>query len=226
MKTNAESLTLEQLQQHNTQLEQQNRELSAKLKGYEEQFRLAQHKRFGTSSEKTDPDQIEMDLFNEAEILATPKEQEPEMEKVTYERRKTSGKREVDLSELPVETITYQLAEGDQACACCGGALHEMSTETRSEIAVIPPQVKVVRHVRQVYSSRYCEHHELNTSIVTAPMPKPVYPGSLASPSSMVYVMSQKYVDSMPLYRQEQQLARLGYSLSRQTMANWMIYGA
>ena len=28
------------------------------------------------------------------------------------------------------------------------------------------------------------------------------------------------------MYRQEQQFVRLGYSLSRQTMANWMIYGA
>jgi transposase len=57
-------------------------------------------------------------------------------------------------------------------------------------------------------------------------MPKPVYPGSLASPSILAHVMSQKYVDSQPLYRQEQQFARLGLTISRQTLANWMIYGA
>lgn len=38
--------------------------------------------------------------------------------------------------------------------------------------------------------------------------------------------MSQKYVEGLPLYRQEQQLSRLGIDLSRQTMANWMIQGA
>lgn len=38
--------------------------------------------------------------------------------------------------------------------------------------------------------------------------------------------MTQKYVDSQPLYRQEQQFVRMGLTLSRQTMANWMIYGA
>ncbi|NRF96336.1 IS66 family transposase, partial [Paenibacillus frigoriresistens] len=54
----------------------------------------------------------------------------------------------------------------------------------------------------------------------------PVYPGSLASSSIMAYIMSQKYVESMPLYRQEQQFARFGVLLSRQTLANWMIYGA
>ncbi|MGG1664605.1 IS66 family transposase [Brevibacillus sp. NRS-1366] len=226
MKTSTESLTLEQLRQQNAQLEQQNAELSAKLKWYEEQWRLAQQKRFGASSEKTHPEQLELNLFNEAEVLATPKGQEPEMEKVTYERHKLSGKRKEDLSKLPIETVTYQLTEGERICPCCNGSMHEMTTETRSEIAVVPPQVKVVQHVRQVYACRHCERHELQTPIVTAPMPRPVYPGSLASPSAMAHVMCQKYVDSLPLHRQEQQFARMGYTLSRQTMANWMIYGA
>lgn len=39
----------------------------------------------------------------------------------------------------------------------------------------------------------------------------------------MAYIMTQKYVESMPLYRQEKQFARLGIELSRQTLANWMI---
>ncbi len=169
---------------------------------------------------------MELNLFNEAELLATPAGEEPPMEKVTYERRKQTGKREEDLSKLPVETVTYELAEGDQVCTCCGGSLHGMSTETRSEIAIVPPQVKVIRHVRNVYACRHCEREELQTPIITAPMPKPVYPGSLASPSIMAHVMCQKYLEGLPLYRQEQQFSRFGYSLSRQTMANWMIYGA
>jgi transposase len=57
-------------------------------------------------------------------------------------------------------------------------------------------------------------------------MPRPVYPGSLAAPSAMAHVMWPKYVGCQPLYRQEQDWTRLGHSLSRQTMANWMIYDA
>ncbi|WP_430069475.1 IS66 family transposase [Paenibacillus naphthalenovorans] len=226
MSKRTDSPTLDELQQQNTELTKQVSELSTKLKWYEEQFRLVQQKRFGASSEKTHPDQLELNLFNEAEVCVTPPGEEPPTEKVTYERHKRTGKQEEDLSDLPVETVVYQLSEGEQVCACCCGSLHEMTTETRSEIAIDPPKVKVIRHVRQVYACRHCERNEITTPIVTATMPRPVYPGSLASPSILSHVMSQKYVESLPLYRQEQQFARLGYSLSRQTMANWMIYGA
>jgi transposase len=66
----------------------------------------------------------------------------------------------------------------------------------------------------------------METPIQTAPMPKPVISGSLASPSILSHIMSQKYVEGLPLYRQEKQFHRMGLALSRQTMANWMIYGA
>ncbi|OMF00483.1 hypothetical protein BK127_38475 [Paenibacillus sp. FSL H7-0331] len=74
---------------------------------------------------------------------------EPEKEAITYEHRKTSGKREADLSKLPVETVTYTLAEHQQICDCGGDSLHEMTTETRREVAVVVPQVKLVEHVWQ-----------------------------------------------------------------------------
>jgi transposase len=101
-----------------------------------------------------------------------------------------------------------------------------MSTEVRKELKIIPAEVKVVKHVRFVYACRRCEHEEINVPVITALAPSPVIPGSLASPSSMAYIMEQKYVEGLPLYRQEQQFSRLGVELSRQSMANWMIYGA
>ncbi|GJM78170.1 hypothetical protein HMSSN139_06660 [Paenibacillus sp. HMSSN-139] len=81
-------------------------------------------------------------------------------------------------------------------------------------------------HVRYVYGCRHCERNGIETPIVTASMPRPVQPGSLTSPSSVAYIMSQKYVEGMPLYRQQQHWARFGVQLSRQTMANWMLHGA
>lgn len=228
MKTTTKTSTqsTENLQERCESLEKQVAELTGKLKWFEEQFRLSQKRQFGASSEKTHPDQLELSLFNEAEIEAASKLEEPASEEITYRRRKRRGGRETMLEDLPTETVEYRLSEEEQVCSCCNGALHEMSTEVRQEIKIIPAEVKVIKHVRFVYACRHCERKEINTPIVTAPMPAPVYPGSLASPSSMAYVMSQKYAEGLPLYRQEKQFERLGFTLSRQTMANWMLYGA
>ena len=227
MNNTAEKLknTIEELENKCSLLEQQNAELNAKVKWFEEQYRLSQKLKYGSSSEKTSPEQI--NLFNEAESESKPELEEPTMETITYSRKKkTAGDREAKLKDLPVETIEYHLPEEKQTCSCCGNALHQMSTEVRQEIDIIPPQAKVVKHVRHVYSCRHCEREEIKTPIVTAPMPAPVLPGSLVSPSTMAYVMTQKYVDGLPLYRQEQQLSRLGIELSRQTLSNWMIQGS
>jgi transposase len=207
-----------------TLLKQQNAKLAAQLKWHEDQFRLSQQKRFGRSSEKTNPDQLS--LFNEAETEAKPETPEPEMEEITYRRKKRRGRREMQLKDLPVETIEYRLSPEEQICPACGEHLHEMSTEVRQELKVIPAQVSVVKHVRYVYTCRHCEKENIKTPVITAPMPKPVLPGSIVSPSAMAHIMSQKYVQGLPLYRQEQELKRLGIDLSRQTMANWMLNGA
>ena len=220
------AMSIEELKDHCAQLEQQNAELTAKLNWFMEQFRLGKHKQFGSSSEKTAPGQEQLSFFNEAEAEAKPDLSEPTVETITYKRKKQQGHREAILKDLPVETIEYRLPEEEQICPNCSGPLHEMSAEVRQELKFIPAQVVVVKHVRYVYACRRCEREEITTPVVTAPAPSPVIPGSLASPSSVAYIMNSKYVEGMPLYRLEQALARLGVELSRQSMANWMILGA
>ena len=128
------------------------------------------------------------------------------------------------LEDLPVKRVEYTLEDTD--CPQCDGSLHIMSQEVRKEIAIIPAQVKVVEHVRHVYTCRACEQTEEHPPVITAPMPNPVLPGSFVSPSFMSYVMNRKYGEGLPLYRQEQQLHHFGLDISRQTLANWMVHGA
>lgn len=68
-----------------------------------------------------------------------------------------------------------------------------------------------------------CEKETGDANIVKAPVPAPVMKRSLASPSSVAHVMYQKYVNAMPLYRQEKDWANQGVTLSRATLANWII---
>lgn len=220
----AGDLTTEELKELCERQQQEIAKLTTKLANLMEQIRLGQNQRFGSSSEKTDTDQLT--LFNEAEAESQVLLAEPTFETITYKRSKQTGHRENMLKDLPVETIEYHLTDEERVCKCCGGFMHVMSTEVRQEVIFVPAQVKLVKHVRDVCSCRQCEHEAINTPVITAPMPEPVLKGSLASPLAMAYIMSQKYVDGMPLYRQEQQLARLGIELSRQTLANWMLHGS
>jgi len=226
MNTKANSApTIEELTNTIQGLEQQIAELNIKLKWYEEQFRLSQQRRFGASSEKTDPEQL--NLFNEAEDTADLAKPEPTLETITYQRKKRQpGQREESLKDLPVEVIEYRLPENKQVCPCCNGKLHEMSTQVKVELKIIPAQVSVVKRVQYIYACRRCEKENITTPIIKAKMPNPILPGSLASPSILAYIMDQKYTNSLPLYRQEQMFSRLGIDLSRQTMANWMLAAA
>lgn len=197
-------------------------ELEILVKFYEEQFRLSKHRQFGPSSEKGGLlDQL--GLFDEAENAANLQKPELKLEEIAYTRRKRVGKRKDDLSVLPVETVEHKLPEEERVCAECGQTLHEMGHDTRCELVIIPAQVKVVEHKRGVYSCRNCERHGEHVPFVKAAMPEPLISGSLASPSAVAHIMTQKYVMHAPLYRQEQDWKRQGVSLSRQTMANWII---
>lgn len=56
-----------------------------------------------------------------------------------------------------------------------------------------------------------------------SPMPYPVIQHSYASPSTVAWVIHQKYELAVPLYRQEKEWADLGVTLSRATMSNWIL---
>ena len=205
-------------------LENEKAELLAKLFWFEERFRLEQHKRYGRSSEQTIPEQ--QSLFNEAEALDSLKieESEPTVEEIIYKRKKKQkGHREEMLKGLPVEVVEHKLTEEEQVCDLCGGKLHEMSAEITKEIEIIPPKVKVIEHRRLVYACGDCEKNEETTPVITAQMPKRTLPGSIASAATIAYVMIQKYLFGVTLYRQETYWKQIDIEISRQTMANWLI---
>jgi len=56
-----------------------------------------------------------------------------------------------------------------------------------------------------------------------SPMPYPVIQHFMASPSTVAWIMHQKFVNALPLYRQEKEWLTLGVNLSLSTMSNWIL---
>ena len=185
----------------------------------EEQFRLAQHKAFGRSSE-TYPGQGE--LFNEPEQLI--EEAQPEKEDISYTRNKP--KRKPLPETLPREQVVIDLADDEKVCDCCQGQLHQIGEGKSEKLEFIPAQVKVIETVRPKYACRTCDKQGEGSQIKQAPMPKAIIPKGIATPSLLSQIVTSKYQYGLPLYRQEALFKQYGIELGRKTMSDWMLKSA
>jgi len=199
--------------------------LEALVKFYEEQFAVSQRRQFGSSSEQS-PDQLYFEnMFNEAEDQADPSLPEPTLEEITYKRKKRMGKREDDLAGLPIERVDYKLPESELICDKCGELMCDIGVTERDELEIVPAKVIHKIHATHAYGCN-CDKNAEDRQIIRADAPTPLISGSLASPSAVAHIASQKYVNGIPLYRTEKGFTYDGVVISRQTMANWLAYCA
>lgn len=209
------------LQKKQQLLEEKNKELEFINALLSERLSIAQRKRFGSSSEKYTDGYEQMNLFNEVEETAVEDAEEPVMEEICpkpYKRKKRKGKKEQDLSAYPVtETIHYTLNGEDGFCPECGTAMKEVTTEITKTLKFIPAHFEVLEEVVHVYSCPKCSAME------RAEKPQPFLKGSIATPSLVAGIMNAKYVNGIPLARQEREFKRYDLNLSAKTMANWII---
>ena len=202
------------------------KDLQNQVSNLTEIVQLLRKETFGSSSEKTPKSQTEgqLSLFNEAELEADASVTEPiEKDVKGYKRKDPKTKREELIKDLPVREVPCTLPDEEQYCGQCGTRLKVLGKQVvREELEYIPAKLEIVRYVQTVYECSKCKHTE-QPYIIKAPTPTSLMNHSLASPSSVANVMYQKYVNSIPLYRQEKDWEQMGIALSRATMANWII---
>ena len=191
-----------------------------------EQVILGKQNRFGRSSEKMDDtDQIsfrEVDgsivFFNEAEAVSDLSVSEPEdLELRSPKQSKRKGKKEADLSGLPIRRIDHYLSETELEEGFGEKGWKQLPDAISRKYHFVPAKVEVEEHHIGVYASKTDEH------MVKADHPKSLLHGSLVSPSLAAAIINGKYVNAVPLYRLEQEFRRYGLQITRQHMANWCI---
>jgi transposase len=186
---------------------------------YREWKRLIDSQRFGSRSEKLPAEQGH--LFNEAEIEAAASvdnEDQSDEVAVPAHTRKKRGRRPLP-DFLPVEEIVHDLTDEEKICSHDPShTLVEIGRESSEQLKFIPATIAIVRHIRPKYACGTCKE-----GVKIARMPKLPIPKSIATPSLLAHIATSKYVDGLPLYRQEKIFDRLGLDVSRATLASWMV---
>jgi transposase len=174
----------------------------------EEYLRLEKNRHYGPSSEKH-PGQGE--LFNEAEQLADEAERSQAPEKPV--KKNKAGRKGLS-DQLPREQVYLNLTEEEKE-----GAINTFYSKVKEELDIIPAKVRVLEYMQE----KAVFKNDGNQTIIAAAQPAHPLGKSIASVSLLAYIIVAKYCDALPLYRLEKILARYGGSITRTSMANWII---
>jgi len=189
-----------------------------------EALRCLRARTFGPSASVL-PDAAQLLLFPEAQPPESQApeqvEDEPESDNSSTSRKK-SGRKKLN-PELETVDVVVDIPEEDKVCSC-GCLKSRIGEETSQKLEYVPARGRIIQTIRPKYACKACEGVGAEGPTVSIAPPPPALIGkSIVTPSLMTHVLLSKIVDSIPLYRQEMQLERLGVSLSRGSMANWMI---
>ena len=186
----------------------------------EEENRWLKAQLFGRASERTPREERSAEqgwLFNEAEALAQAAAAAPPSVTIPTHERRPRGRKPLS-AEFPRVEVVHDLPEAEKVCPLDGTPLERIGEERSEQLDFKPAQVRVIRNVRPKYACPCCRQ-----GVTIAPVPPALLPKSLATPALLAHIATAKFVDGLPLHRQEAQFARLGVGLGRATMAGWMI---
>jgi transposase len=193
--------------------------------------KLRKH-RFGSRSEKLDPQQL---ALIEAEIAQasgetaalerTPDqvidEGQPREETPAKPPRKR-GHRKPLAPDLPRQTIAIPVPDEQRRCSGCKQEMERIGIETSEVLELIPARIEIRRYEREKLACPHCQ----GGGVTTAPAPAKVVDKGLAGPGMLAHVVVSKHQDHLPIYRQRQMLLRQGIDLSQATLGRWSMQAA
>ena len=207
-------------------LQAENDKMSATLRAHDLlvqslRVRIArlQKQKFGASSEKIEREIEQLELALEdlqvalAEADAHPHDESDAAEAATDASEPTRPRRRPRVSaDTPRERRTLDPGE---TCPDCGGELRVVGEDVSELLDMIAAQLKVIEIARVKKSCRRCER------MVQSPAPSRPIPRSMAGPGLLAYVLTSKFDDHIPLYRQNEIFSRMGADIPDTTLVDW-----
>lgn len=178
---------------------------------------------YGQKTEKLDPAQLLLFLAEQSASSAAalpetpPVEPTPsETETITVTRKKGHGRRTLP-ENLPRVRHVHDLTEAEQLCPCCHAPRTKIGEDVSEQLEYVPASLFVIQHVHPQYACAKCRD-----GVVSAIKPAQPIDKGLPGPGLLAHIAVSKYLDHLPLHRQERILTRHGVKLGRSTLCDWM----
>jgi len=170
--------------------------------------------KFAAQSERFTPEQHSLlDETIDADLAALDAELDEADPAGKEERQKRQPKRKPLPPELP---RTEHRHEPENTTCSCGCALKRIGEDVAEKLDYAPGVFTVERHIRGKWVCAHCE------TLVQAPVAPHVIDKGLPTCGLLAHVLIAKYVDHLPLYRQEAIFGRAGLAVPRSTLAQWV----
>lgn len=175
--------------------------------------------RFARSSEKRiASDTWQLRLFNEAEETVRKAEKKKSIT-VTEHVRKKGGRKPIDDNIRRIR-IVHDVPESERRLP--DGTLRQPIREEKHETIFSSPRILVViEDIRPVYVIPADAENE--SRLITAPVEAQMIPKSMTSSSFLADILTSKFEDAIPFYRQEKIFKRFGIEIPRITMCRWVM---
>src|SRR5262245_53733771 len=136
-------------------------------------------------------------------------------EPAAAQHRKGHGRRRLG-DHLPRRDALHDVPEDQRTCRC-GRDKTKIGEDVTEQLDYIPGKIEVLRHIYPKYACSCCKD-----GVTTAPTASVPFAGGLAAPGLLAHVVVSKFIEHMPLYRQQDELARAGILISRSTLCGWL----
>jgi transposase len=167
---------------------------------------------FGQKRERfipADTEQMELAGFESA------KEAPADTEEITYTRPKRKGKQAKAPSRQPLPAALPRkeiIIEPDEDTA----GMKKIGEEVTEELEYEPAKFWVNRYIRP----KYARPGDQGIAIGFLPS-RPIEKG-IPGPGLLSHMLISKYIDHLPLYRQQQQFLRIGVEIPESTLCGWV----
>lgn len=197
-----------------------------------EQVQQFLRRRYGPKGDQFAPGQLALfvELFGEDEATKpdpvaseAPDVEVPKESPAGKGRGKGRKQRKLEYQALPRRVERLELAEHERVCPITGKTLVEVGVKRVEKLEYQPAQLYVQVHEQVEYGLSEEDRQERMAPTIAAPLPTQPIDGLLAGRGLLARVLVAKYVDHLPLHRQEAIFAREGLHIARQTLCEWVM---